>query len=62
MKKDPVALRLELLEKARTKPVGQVGYDIDKFKSVIDLVVQMSNWGKTTRKRCISWLCSLLFF
>jgi isoquinoline 1-oxidoreductase beta subunit len=50
MKKDPVALRLELLEKARTKPVGQVGYDIDKFKSVIDLVVQMSNWGKTTQK------------
>jgi isoquinoline 1-oxidoreductase beta subunit len=50
MKKDPVALRLELLEKARTQPVGQVTYNIDKFKSVIDLVTQMSNWGKNTGK------------
>jgi isoquinoline 1-oxidoreductase beta subunit len=48
MKKDPIALRLELLEKARTAPVGQIGYNIDKFKSVIDKVSEMSNWGKKT--------------
>jgi len=50
MKKDPVALRLELLNLAKTKPVGQTGYDIDKFKSVIDLVVEMSKWGKDPQK------------
>ena len=50
MKKDPIALRLELLEKAKTQPVGQAGYNVDKFKSVIDLVSQMSNWGKNTNK------------
>jgi isoquinoline 1-oxidoreductase beta subunit len=49
MKKDPIALRLELLDKAKTAPVGQVRYDIDKFKSVINLVAQMSNWGKNNK-------------
>lgn len=49
MKKDPIALRLELLEKAKTAPVGQVRYDIEKFKSVINLVAEMSNWGKNTK-------------
>lgn len=46
MKKDPVALRLELLDNAKNQPVGEVGYHIDKFKSVIDLVTQISGWGK----------------
>ncbi|GAB3914062.1 xanthine dehydrogenase family protein molybdopterin-binding subunit [Mucilaginibacter boryungensis] len=50
MKKDPIALRLELLEKAKNQPAGQAGYNIDKFKSVINLVSQMSNWGKNTNK------------
>jgi isoquinoline 1-oxidoreductase beta subunit len=49
MKKDPIALRLELLEKAKNHPTGQVKYSVDKFKSVIDLVTQMSNWGKPTK-------------
>jgi isoquinoline 1-oxidoreductase beta subunit len=49
MKKDPIALRLELLDKAKNSPVGAVRYDIDKFKSVINLVAQMSNWGKNTK-------------
>jgi isoquinoline 1-oxidoreductase beta subunit len=49
MKKDPIALRLELLEKAKSAPVGQVKYDIEKFKSVINLVAEMSNWGKNTK-------------
>ncbi|MDB5029993.1 molybdopterin cofactor-binding domain-containing protein [Mucilaginibacter sp.] len=48
MKKDPIALRLELLEKAKDQPVGKTdgGYDIAKYKSVIDLVAQISGWGK----------------
>jgi isoquinoline 1-oxidoreductase beta subunit len=49
MKKDPIALRLELLDKAKNSPVGQVRYDVNKLKSVIDLVSQMSNWGKNTK-------------
>ncbi|AEV99860.1 isoquinoline 1-oxidoreductase [Niastella koreensis] len=51
LKKDPVAFRLELLEKAKTSPVGKVSYDIEKFKSVINLVSKMSNWGKNTPGR-----------
>ncbi len=49
MKKDPVKLRLELIEKARTSPNGRVSYDPVKYKSVIDLVTQMSGWGKTNK-------------
>ncbi|EHQ28188.1 xanthine dehydrogenase family protein molybdopterin-binding subunit [Mucilaginibacter paludis] len=49
MKKDPIALRLELLDKAKNSPVGTVKYNIEKFKSVINLVSQMSNWGKNTK-------------
>ena len=45
LKKDPIALRLELLEKAKNQPVGQPGYSVEKFKSVINLVAQMSNWS-----------------
>ncbi|MBO9204101.1 MULTISPECIES: xanthine dehydrogenase family protein molybdopterin-binding subunit [Niastella] len=51
LKKDPIVFRLELLEKAKTSPVGKVNYDIEKFKSVINLVSQMSNWGKNTPGR-----------
>ncbi|WP_207514099.1 xanthine dehydrogenase family protein molybdopterin-binding subunit [Longitalea luteola] len=51
LKKDPVAFRLELLDKAKNNPVGKVNYNIDKFKSVIDLVAKMSNWGKNTPGR-----------
>ncbi len=46
MKKDPVALRLEMIEKAKSQPVGKPGYEPDKYKSVIDQVTQMSGWGK----------------
>lgn len=44
LKKDPIAFRLELLEKARTQPVGRLSYDVNKFKGVIDLVAAMSAW------------------
>lgn len=46
LKKDPVAFRLELMEKAKQLPVGKISYDPDKFKSVIELAAAMSNWGK----------------
>ncbi|MDB5009437.1 MAG: Isoquinoline 1-oxidoreductase, partial [Mucilaginibacter sp.] len=49
MKKDPVALHLELLEIAKKQPVGKVAYDPEKFKSVINLVTEMSGWGKTKK-------------
>jgi isoquinoline 1-oxidoreductase beta subunit len=49
MKKDPIALHLELIDKAKKQPVGKVGYDPDKLKSVVDLVTQMSGWGKTKK-------------
>lgn len=50
MKKDPVALRLELIEKGKNQPVGRaLSYDPVKYKSVIDLVVKMSGWGKTNK-------------
>lgn len=51
LKKDPVAFRLELLDKAKNNPVGKVNYNIDKFRSVIDLVTKMSNWDKHTPGR-----------
>jgi len=46
MKKDPVTLRLEILDKAKNQPTGKGDYDVAKYKSVIDLVTQMSGWGK----------------
>ncbi|MCJ8165060.1 xanthine dehydrogenase family protein molybdopterin-binding subunit [Pontibacter sp. E15-1] len=44
--KDPVAFRLELLAKAKKEPVGEVKYDIDRMKGVIDLAVEKSGWGR----------------
>ena len=44
LKKDPIAFRLEMLDKAQTQPVGKVAYSVDKFKSVINLVAEMSDW------------------
>ena len=45
LKKDPVAFRLELLKRAKEEPVGKIMYNPDKYKSVVELVAQMSNWG-----------------
>lgn len=44
--KDPVQFRLELLEKAKKAPVGEVKYDIDRMIAVIKLAAEKSNWGK----------------
>lgn len=50
LKKDPVAFRLELLEKAKT-PTGKLNYNIPKFQSVIKTAAEMSDWGKNTPGR-----------
>ncbi len=44
-KKDPVAFRLELLEKAKSLPVGEIKYDIDRMIGVIKLAAEKSKWG-----------------
>lgn len=50
MKKDPVTLRLELIEKAKNQPVGKAAsYDPEKYKSVINLVTEISGWGKSKK-------------
>ncbi len=44
-KKDPVAFRLELLDRAEKNPVGDIRYDIARMKSVIRLAADKSGWG-----------------
>ncbi len=45
LKKDPIAYRLELFDKAKQSATARLGYDVDKYKSVINLVAKISNWG-----------------
>jgi isoquinoline 1-oxidoreductase beta subunit len=45
-KKDPVQFRLDLLQKARTKPVGAVTYNIDRMETVIKTAAEKAGWGK----------------
>jgi isoquinoline 1-oxidoreductase beta subunit len=47
--KDPVQMRLELLEKAKKNPTGDIKYDIDRFKAVIQLAADKSGWN--TKKK-----------
>lgn len=44
--KDPVQFRLDLLQKARTKPVGTFNYNIDRMETVIKQAAEKSGWGK----------------
>jgi isoquinoline 1-oxidoreductase subunit beta len=44
--KDPVQMRLDWLDKAKKSPTGDVKYDIDRFKAVIQLAAEKSGWGK----------------
>ena len=46
VKKDPVQFRLDLLDRAKNNPVGDIKYDIDRMVGVIKLAVEKSNWGK----------------
>ncbi|MBC8153347.1 MAG: xanthine dehydrogenase family protein molybdopterin-binding subunit, partial [Bacteroidetes bacterium] len=43
--KDPVQFRLELLDKAKQKPVGAIKYDLDRMKVVIQTAAEKSGWG-----------------
>lgn len=52
LKKDPVQFRLELFEKAKKEPPGndqqaRFRSDPDKYRSVVELVAKMCNWGTT---------------
>ncbi len=49
MGKDPIDLRLELLEKAKTSPAGSNNdYDPDRYAGVLKLVREKSGWDKTS--------------
>ena len=43
--KDPVQFRLTLLDRAKKNPVGEIHYDIDRMKGVIQLAAEKSGWG-----------------
>lgn len=46
--KDPIAFRLELLERARTRPVGENNdYDAERYAGVLKLVREKSGWEDT---------------
>ncbi|PRY90466.1 xanthine dehydrogenase family protein molybdopterin-binding subunit [Mongoliibacter ruber] len=44
--KDPVSFRLELMDRAKKDPVGEIHYDIDRMKGVVEMAAEKSNWGK----------------
>ncbi len=41
---DQVQFRLDLFERALSNPVGEVGYDVEKFMGVVKLAAEKSNW------------------
>ena len=43
--KDPVQFRLELLQKAKTNPVGAIKYNIDRMETVIKEAAEKARWG-----------------
>jgi len=46
--KDPVQFRLDLLNRGKRSPVGEVKYDIDRMIGVIEMAADKSNWGKNS--------------
>ncbi|OOQ61682.1 xanthine dehydrogenase family protein molybdopterin-binding subunit [Mucilaginibacter pedocola] len=47
MGKDPIDFRLELLARAKEKPVGKNNeYDADRYAGILKLVKEKSGWGK----------------
>lgn len=46
MGKDPVALRIELLDKAINNPVGELAGDPKRYKAAVEMARDKSNWGK----------------
>ena len=43
---DPVQFRLGLFERAKSNPVGEIRYDVEKSIGVVKLAAEKSNWGK----------------
>jgi isoquinoline 1-oxidoreductase beta subunit len=51
MGKDPIELRLEMLQRAKEKPVGKMNdYDADRYAGVLKLVREKSGWGAPENK------------
>jgi len=51
MGKDPIDFRLELLKRAKEKPVGKDNeYDADRYAGILNLVKEKSGWGKPENK------------
>jgi isoquinoline 1-oxidoreductase subunit beta len=48
--KDPIAFRLELFEKSKSKPVGKITYEPDRFITAIKTVAEKAGWGKKKKK------------
>jgi len=44
--KDPVQFRLELLDRAKSNPVGEIHYDVDRMRTVVEMAAEKSGWGK----------------
>jgi isoquinoline 1-oxidoreductase beta subunit len=44
--KDPVQMRLDLLKRAKEKPVGAIKYDIARMDTVIRTAAEKAGWGK----------------
>jgi isoquinoline 1-oxidoreductase subunit beta len=52
MGKDPIDLRLELLQRAKTNPVGKTNdYDADRYAGVLKLVREKSDWDNAANKK-----------
>lgn len=50
--KDPIQFRLDLLKRAKEKPVGERNdYDASRYASVLELVREKSGWGKEKTKK-----------
>ncbi|MFM6947420.1 MAG: molybdopterin cofactor-binding domain-containing protein [Aquirufa sp.] len=50
--KDPIAFRLELLQRAKEKPVGKNNeYEADRYAKVIELAREQSNWEQTKKTK-----------
>lgn len=48
MGKDPIEFRLELLERAKTNPVGEENdYEPERYAGVLELVREKSNWNSS---------------
>jgi isoquinoline 1-oxidoreductase subunit beta len=47
--KDPIQFRLQLLEKAISKPVGKITYEPKRFQEVIKTVAERAKWSKPAK-------------